>query len=251
MTTFCAVQGRRLRLVSTWMAVLQAAMISFGIQSLPAAAQQRPVPVQAAVPLEIEEISERGRSSTVTVIRLDRTGRPNGLGSGVVIRANGTIVTNWHVLAGADRAVVVGADGTAYRRVVFLEGDRRLDIAVIQVVDALLEPAETTIIIPQPGARVVVIGAPQGLAQTVSDGIVSALRLVQSRQLVQITAPISPGSSGGPVFDKYGRVFAIATAQLVDGQALNFATPLRYAFALLPLGTSPRTIRNAFGGRSP
>jgi S1-C subfamily serine protease len=172
-----------------------------------------------------------------------------GFGSGVAIRADGTIVTNWHVLEGGNHAVIVDADGKEHRRVVFLEGDRRLDIAIVQAVGASFTPADFTVAIPQAGSRVVVIGAPQGLTQTVSDGIVSAVRMLRARQLVQITAPISQGSSGGPVFDKQGRVFAIATAQLVDGQALNFATPIRYAFALLPLGTSPRPIGEVFRGR--
>ena len=207
---------------------------------------QQPVPASLGAPLEIEELARRGRPSTVTVLAIDRAGTPTGLGSGVVIRDGKTVLTNWHVLRGASRAVVITADGSKYSDVSFLEGDSKMDIALLTVRGGALTPVPMTVDIPPPGARVLAIGAPRGLMQTVSDGIVSATRTYRNHLLVQITAPISPGSSGGPVFDKYGRVFAIATSGIVDGQALNFATPIRYAVALLPLATAPRSINSVF-----
>lgn len=224
-----------------------AAMLALAPLSVSA---QQPLSARLTTPLEIEEIAERGRPSTVTIMALDAGGSPIGFGSGVVIRDRRTVITNWHVLRGASRAVVVTADGVTHSRVAFLEGDAKMDIALLTVTDGALTPAATTVDIPQPGARVVVIGAPRGLTQTVSDGIVSATRSYRDHLLVQITAPISPGSSGGPVFDKFGRVFAVATSGLSDAQALNFATPLRYALVLLPLATTPRSIQSVFGPRS-
>jgi S1-C subfamily serine protease len=211
---------------------------------------QRAYAAPLSTVLDIEEIANRGLPSTVTIVALDGRGTPIGFGSGVAIRNGQTVVTNWHVLRGASRAVVVTEDGSRFAKVGYLEGDARLDIALLAVPGASLTPATMSVEIPQPGGRVVVIGAPFGLTHTVSDGIVSATRTYDSHLLVQITAPISSGSSGGPVFDKFGRVFAIATSGIEDGQTLNFATPLRYALALLPLATVPRPIHSVFGPRS-
>jgi hypothetical protein len=86
-----------------------------------------------------------------------------------------------------------------------------------------------------------------GLRQTVSEGIVSATRVVDGSALVQISAPISHGSSGGPVINESGRAFAIATSYLEGGQQLNFATPLRYAIGLLSERIPERSVAQVFG----
>src|SRR5436309_3228694 len=72
------------------------------------------------------------------------------------------------------------------------------------------------------GDRIATISSPKGLANTVSDGLVSGIREEEGERLIQISAPISPGSSGGPVFDAAGRVVGIATLQMSEGQNLNF-----------------------------
>ena len=199
--------------------------------------------------LNAEQIAREGRASTVTIFALGARGDTIGIGSGVSIRAGGVILTNWHVLQGASAAIVRIADGRSYRRVSFLDGDSTVDVALIQVDGADLRPARVTPDIPSVGSRVLVIGAPEGLTFTVSDGLVSAIRMYESNSLIQISAAISPGSSGGPVFDKYGRVFAIASLTLNKGQLLNFARPVRYAMALLPFATKPRAIASVFAPR--
>jgi S1-C subfamily serine protease len=75
------------------------------------------------------------------------------------------------------------------------------------------------------GQKVFAIGAPQGLELTISDGIVSGMRELPQGRVIQTTAPISPGSSGGPLFDTYGRLVGIMTFQHRTGQNLNFAVP--------------------------
>jgi S1-C subfamily serine protease len=75
------------------------------------------------------------------------------------------------------------------------------------------------------GQKVYAIGAPQGLDLTISDGIVSALRMLPQGKVIQTTAPISPGSSGGGLFDAYGKLVGIMTFQHRTGQNLNFAVP--------------------------
>src|SRR5262249_50985146 len=82
------------------------------------------------------------------------------------------------------------------------------------------------------GQKVIVIGNPTGLTGTVSDGIISAFR--EDRSLIQITAPISQGSSGSPVMDETGHVIGVATLVSAEGQNLNFAIAVEKVFAALP-----------------
>src|SRR2546426_9894113 len=88
-------------------------------------------------------------------------------------------------------------------------------------------------------------------SRTVTDGVVSAKRMVFGHELVQISAPISHGSSGGPVLDSRGRVFAIASAFLAEGQQLNFAVPVRYAMGLLALKPTPQPLATSPAGQAP
>jgi hypothetical protein len=101
------------------------------------------------------------------------------------------------------------------------------------------------------GAKLVAVGNPLGLTRTVSEGILSAVRLDDGRQLVQMSAAISPGSSGGPVLNDRGEVVAIATSYLQDGQNLNFAVPVRYAMGLVDAGRRPVELAQAFGKPDP
>jgi hypothetical protein len=89
-----------------------------------------------------------------------------------------------------------------------------------------VRPLSMTISIPEVGERVAVIGSPLGLERTVSDGIVSAVREIPTfGNIYQITAPISPGSSGSPVVNMKGEIIGVATFQYAEGQNLNFAIP--------------------------
>jgi len=78
------------------------------------------------------------------------------------------------------------------------------------------------------GARVYAIGAPQGLELTLSEGIISSLREVDGGQYLQISAPISPGSSGGGLFDEEGQLIGLPTFYVAEGQQLNFAVPVEW-----------------------
>jgi hypothetical protein len=114
---------------------------------------------------------------------------------------------------------------------------------------------------PDVGARVYAVGNPEGLTGTFSEGIVSAIRPLGPDTLLQLTAAISPGSSGGPVLDERGRVLGVATATLKNGQSLNFAVPAMYVARALksagpaqPLSAAPKQDQarwaSEFGRRS-
>ena len=192
---------------------------SAGAQGAEASAQRGGAPSVASV--------VRRASAAVVLIRtFDSRGRVVALGSGFVA-ADGRVVTNAHVIAGAASAEIVGAGGQPLLTCQFAEAlNVRLDVAILPRVGiARASRLDLAAASPAVGEHIVAIGAPEGLTNTVSDGIVSAVRSVEARTLLQITAPISKGSSGGPLLNMSGQIVGIAAAMLSEGQNLNFAVP--------------------------
>ena len=165
-----------------------------------------------------------GVSGSVARIRVsDGFGNPLSQGSGVVI-GPGSVITNCHVTAAGDRiSVKVGDD--EFPATVALADEER-DLCRLNV-NGLNAPAVTMASVTslKVGQRLFAIGAPHGLELTLSEGIVSSLRSTPDGTLIQTTAPISPGSSGGGLFDAGGRLVGIVTFQHRHGQNLNFALP--------------------------
>jgi Trypsin-like peptidase domain len=168
----------------------------------------------------------------------DDEGRKRGLGSGFVVSSDGTAITNYHVVRGAYRATVKFSDGTVGSVSGVASYDQNRDLAVIRVTPSpktVLDIGDSDKV--QVGDKVVAIGSPLGLQNTMSVGIVSGLR----NGLIQMSDPISPGSSGGAVFDEHGKVVAVAVSQMIAGQNLNFALPINWAKPYLN-GQSPRPL---------
>lgn len=198
-------------------------------------------------------IAAQAIPASVTIVALDPKGDTLAVGSGFVVRSDGVVVTNHHVLEGAVQARVVRANGEILNRVVVLDADSVADLAVLKVTALDLPVVQMHPTLPPVGDKVVVLGAPLGFAHSVSEGIISAIRVEGGQEQVQMTAPISAGSSGGPVLDTQGRVVGITRATVKEGQALNFAIPARYAMALLAdaLQRSPRAIAEVFAATVP
>jgi serine protease Do len=175
------------------------------------------------------QIAERSTNS-IALIRVD-----GGLGSGFVVGEDGRVATNFHVIRGANEAKVVLGNGKEYQAVEVLAVDEDQDLAILRIEARKLKPlplGDSTKI--KPGERIVAIGHPLGLGATVSDGLVSGLREISEKQsLVQISAPISQGSSGGPVFNDRGEVIGVSTLMVASGQNLNFAVPVNALKAML------------------
>jgi len=175
------------------------------------------------------EIAKEAFASTVLVVIEDANGEPVLLGSGFVIREH-TIVTNMHVIEGAYQGYVKQIDSeTKHKLEAVLQSDSSHDLAVLSV-PSLSAPAlpigdSTKLAV---GDTVYAVGNPRGLEGTFSQGIVSSIRHIDSATLLQITAPISPGSSGGPILNERGEVVGVAVATFKDGQNLNFAIPASY-----------------------
>ncbi len=193
------------------------------------------VSVQARTPQEIFKIAA---PSIVVVEVLDAGGKLEGHGSGVVI-APGEVITNCHVAkAGKTLRVKHGKNRHAAR---LRYADRERDLCQLSAPGLAAPPAKLGEVKNlQTGARVVAIGAPQGLELTISEGLVSALRdFGGGARIIQTTAPISPGSSGGGLFDEAGRLIGITTFYLAEGQNLNFALPVEWIAELPSRAAAP------------
>jgi hypothetical protein len=174
-----------------------------------------------------KEIYNMNVGSTVKIIA------DNGQGSGFFVGPN-IIATNYHVVEGATIAECeVNGSNFRYEIEGYVAADRDLDLILLKV-KGLNRPKVLMASNPvSPGDPIYVIGSPLGLSATISDGIVSGLRAANGFQRIQISAPISPGSSGGAVFNDTGELIGIAVSTYLKGQNLNFAIPISYLKILL------------------
>ncbi len=194
------------------------------------------VAAQSAPPRkDIPAIAKAANGAIVTVITA--TGdKPIAQGTGFLVSADGVIVTNYHVIKEGNVAVVKFPDGTVLPVDGVLAANKVRDLAVIKIhgktFRTLMLGNSDQI---QVGEEVIAIGNPLGLELTVSNGIISGVRTSkeQGGKFLQTTAPISPGSSGGPLFNMLGEVVGINTMYLEGGENLNFAIPVNDAKLLL------------------
>lgn len=164
----------------------------------------------------------------------DANGQPLSLGSGFLVR-DGEIASNLHVVEGAASGYAKLVDQkTKYEIEGITAVDPERDLVVLKIsgdrAPALTFGSSDAV---QVGETVYAVGNPQGLEGTFSQGIVSSIREVGADKLLQITAPISPGSSGGPVLNSKGQVIGVSVATFRGGQNLNFAIPSDYLKTLL------------------
>ena len=136
------------------------------------------------------------------------------------------IVTNYHVIDGASEASCY-TNNSSKRYIIegFLAADKTADLILLKVAKLNRPSLKFATSRAVPGQKIYVLGSPKGLPSTISDGIVSGLRDFDGIKLIQITAPISPGSSGGPVLNSAGELIGISVGQFTEGQNLNFAIP--------------------------
>jgi len=205
------------------------------------------------------DVARRSFSSVVLITTQDVNRQPLALGSGFFV-ADGVVATNLHVIGGAGSATarVVGQERTLH--VTGIVGmDTLRDLALLRIEGASGQPLVLgDSRAASVGDVVYVVGNPEGLEGTFSQGIVSGIRRISSDTLLQITAPISPGSSGGPVLDAHGDVIGVAVASFKEGQNLNFAVPTAYVVSLMrrvgppqPLTVARRRVGRSRAGASP
>jgi tetratricopeptide (TPR) repeat protein len=175
----------------------------------------------------LPELVRRIKPSAVAIETFDARGEKLTRGSGFFIDKD-RVVTNRHVIDGAYRAEVHLNSGNRFPVKNVLAVDAEGDVALLKVEAPpnLVRPLSLDRTSPQEGESIVVIGNPFGLEGSVTNGIVSAVRDIPGfGRIIQITAPISPGSSGSPVVNMNGQVIGVATLQITGGQSVNFAIP--------------------------
>jgi S1-C subfamily serine protease len=204
-----------------------------------------PPSLMPAEPKGVKGIPEivKEQADAVVFLRVTAKSGERRVGTGFVVRQTGEILTNLHLVEDAKTVTVKLKNEDVYDEVVLLESDPRRDIALIKVRGWNLPVVRLGNSDPvQVGERVVAIGNPRGLEQTVTDGLISAIRDTgKGYKLFQMSVPISTGSSGGPLFNMAGEAIGITAAYLEGGQNLNFAIPINYGLALLQGSTPPAT----------
>lgn len=197
-------------------------------QNVPPAASPssdlKPSPVQPAR-LTTEDLFKQAAPSVVLIQVFNGSGTQFGTGSGFV-GADGMVITNYHVIRGAYTATtrLQGGSTNPIQGVVGYDPNR--DMAVLKVDNLSAKPlslGDSDKV--QIGDRVVAIGSPLAIQNTISDGIISGIR----SGVLQTSTPISPGSSGGPLFNRQGEVVGITVAEIIGAQNLNFAVPINWA----------------------
>jgi len=177
-------------------------------------------PANASTP---EQIFVVASPSVVVVDILDAKGKPIRQGSGTVVGA-GQVITNCHLLQ-SGKSQQIRQTGNIFKATMqYADPDRdlcQLSVADLQAPSVVLGSAKKLRV----GQRVYAIGAPQGLELTLSEGLISSLRSYDDSPYIQTSAAISPGSSGGGLFDDQGQLIGITTFYLAEGQNLNFALP--------------------------
>ena len=175
----------------------------------------------------LPELVKRVKPSAVAIETFDSRGRTLSRGSGFFIGPD-RIITNRHVIERSSRVEVHLLDGKKFpvKGVLAVDGEGDLALLQADIPSGLATPLPIVRSVPQEGESIVVVGNPFGLEGSVSNGIVSAVRDIGGYgRIIQITAPISPGSSGSPVVNMFGQVIGVATLQAAEGQSLNFAVP--------------------------
>lgn len=184
-----------------------------------------------ALALTPSEVFDKVKDSVVVVKALNGEGAVISQGSGVLL-PTGKIATNCHVVENG-AYFQVGRD-QSFAPATFFAGDGDKDICLLQADKISGTPTQLgTAATLKVGEPVYAIGAPKGLELSLSDGIVSALR-GGTPPLIQTTAAISRGSSGGGLFDSEGRLVGLTTLYIEDGQSLNFAMPVEWLYDLRP-----------------
>ncbi len=166
------------------------------------------------------------------VLAVDERDRPKGIGSGVVV-AQDRVITNCHVSDSAAQLYVKRDGERVKARVIERAADKDLYLLQVPTGNAPVVRLRRSSDL-QIGEPVYAIGNPQGLEQTLSPGLISQLRQTEKGLLLQTTAPISPGSSGGGLFDEAGLLIGITVGQFKDAQNLNFAIPVDWIDDVLP-----------------
>lgn len=180
-----------------------------------------------------KEIAKKCMNSTVSLIMEDKFKQPLSLGSGFIVE-EGKVITNLHVIEDAKFGyAVISGENKLHKIEGYFSVDSTNDLALLSVPTLKGDPLRISDNTSEIGEKIYVIGNPKGLSGTISDGIISGIRTFDGSELLQITAPISPGSSGGPVINNNGQLVGVSVGAWESGQNLNFAIPNKYVLNII------------------
>ena len=181
----------------------------------------------ASAEINLPELVRRVKPSVVAIATFDQKGEALSTGSGFFL-ASENVLTNLHVLRGAYRAEIRTLDGKGrvypVKGVLSVDDEGDLALLSVDIPADRFRPLEISNVLPEDGEQIFVIGNPLRLEGSVSDGIVSAVREVPKLgKIIQVTAPVSHGNSGSPLFNTKGQVIGVVTIRVINGENINLA----------------------------
>jgi trypsin-like peptidase len=217
MTRFLTFVFLPLLTLSAWAVQVKSGQVGPPVDS------NQPASGKATSGLAPSQIFNRARPAVVVIVADDQYSQREALGSGFLVSRD-QIATNHHVVEGMKEAYVVFSDGVVKRVSGVVADSVQQDLIILKVETgnrpALLFGDELSL---QQGDPVFALGAPKGLQLSFTNGIVSSFRKSEAQFLIQTTAPIAPGSSGGPLFDGTGRVVGVTTSMISDAPGIYFS----------------------------
>lgn len=233
---------RKSKILFIWIALIAVAVGIFSVFSIKAAENSALITdaVDSVLFLEI----------------CDHNSQVLGTASGFIIDDGKALVTNYHVIADAHHIVAHTSNGDSTIEIdTVLAYDEKVDLAILKIdrnISVQPLPLGDSDAVDQ-GDEVFAIGYPLGIANTLSNGVVSSRYFDKNNvDIIQITAAVSNGSSGGALLDKKGQVIGVICASYIDGQNLNMAIPSSYVFNLYADDNkSPISLKNLYSSRHP
>lgn len=199
-----------------------------------AAMNPRPLNSQTEA-IDLKALAKKARPAVLLLVVSDRTATEIATGTGFIVSSDGKLLTNHHVIENAASVLAKAENGALFAVEGLLADDPTNDLVVLKLAarDLPFLPLNAKDKVDV-GTRVAVIGSPLGLEGSLSEGIISALRdFAGAPKMLQMTAAISPGSSGSPVLNIRGEVIGVASSQMRGGQLLNLAVPVECATKLM------------------
>jgi len=170
------------------------------------------------------EIISKSEKAVCIITTYDKSGNSLKFGTGFFIDGNGTCVSNYHIFEDFAEALITTFNNKSYKISEIIKSSNVEDLILFKIkTDTISDFLKINNVIPKKGEKIIVIGNPQGLEWSASEGIISSVRQTEIGNILQITAPLSSGSSGSPVINTNGEVIGIATFLFNEGQSLNFA----------------------------
>ena len=187
----------------------------------------------AAQDLRPEEIYQCLLPSVVT-LQVEGPAGEHYIGTGFLALTNDTVVTTWHLVAGARNVIARFADNEFVEALGVVDKDQKSDLALVRLPVSGRPQVRLSLSNAPVGSRAYVIGAPKGYEFSIADGLISQIQQVEGVKQYQVSCPISGGNSGGPLVNGCGEVIGVTSWSKADAQNINFATPSACLLALDP-----------------